>query len=90
MSAMVNTLTENEQMLVRETETGQLAQLDEDGLVDLHLRRMTYTGALRSGRLRLEGSPPLARKFRSWFRTSPFADYLPQHVAGPSIGHVAT
>ncbi|WP_027345575.1 hypothetical protein [Hamadaea tsunoensis] len=38
MRAMVNSLTETEQLLVRETETDQLTELDEDGLADLHLR----------------------------------------------------
>lgn len=54
---------------------------DSQTLVDLHLRRMTYSAALRSGRLRLEGQPSLAKKFRTWFHTSPFAEYLPEHGA---------
>lgn len=55
---------------------------DSQTLVDLHLRRTTYLAALRSARLRLDGPPSLARKFRTWFKTSPFADYLPERSAG--------
>jgi hypothetical protein len=38
MDALLNSLTEAELMLVRETEPDRLAGLDEDGLVDLHTR----------------------------------------------------
>ena len=38
MSALLNSLTEAEMMLVRETESAQLAELDEDGLAALHTR----------------------------------------------------
>ena len=55
-----------------------VCQTDGDTLVDLHLRRTTYTAALRSGRLTLQGPPSLVRMFRTWFKTSPFADYLPE------------
>jgi DNA-binding HxlR family transcriptional regulator len=58
-----------------------VCRTDSQTLVDLHLRRTTYTAALRSGRLTLEGPPSLARKFRTWFKTSPFADYVPERVA---------
>jgi DNA-binding HxlR family transcriptional regulator len=44
-------------------------------LVELHLRRTTFAGALRSERLRLAGPPRLTRGFGSWFRASPFAAY---------------
>jgi DNA-binding HxlR family transcriptional regulator len=57
-----------------------VCQTDGRTLVDLHLRRSTYTAALRSGRLTLEGPPSLARKFRTWFKTSPFADYLSERA----------
>lgn len=57
-----------------------VCQTDGRTLVDLHLRRATYTAALRSGRLTLEGPPSLARKFRTWFKTSPFADYLSERA----------
>jgi DNA-binding HxlR family transcriptional regulator len=54
-----------------------VVRTDATTLVDLHLRRTTYPAALRSGRLVLHGPPALSREFRTWFRTSPFADYLP-------------
>jgi hypothetical protein len=38
MNALLNSLTETEQMLVRDTERDRLAELDEDGLVELHTR----------------------------------------------------
>jgi DNA-binding HxlR family transcriptional regulator len=53
---------------------------DSETLVALHLRRTTYAAALRSRRLTLEGSPGLRRGFASWFRTSPFADFLPERA----------
>jgi DNA-binding HxlR family transcriptional regulator len=45
-------------------------------LVDLHLRRTSYTSAVREGRLALEGPSVLTRQFRSWFRASPFVPYV--------------
>ena len=57
-----------------------ICHTDGQTLTDLHLRRTTYVAALRSGRLTLEGPPSLARQFRTWFRTSPFADYLPERA----------
>jgi hypothetical protein len=51
MNALLNSLTEAELMLVRETEPAQLAKLDEDGLVALHTRirraRDKYTTSYR-------------------------------------------
>jgi DNA-binding HxlR family transcriptional regulator len=44
-------------------------------LVELHLRRISYTSALRTEQLRLAGPPRLTRSFGSWFRASPFAAY---------------
>ena len=38
MSALLNSLTEEESNLVRETKLAQLKELDEDGLVKLHRR----------------------------------------------------
>jgi len=55
-----------------------LCQTDSHTLVDLHLRQITYGAALRSGRLTLQGPSALARSFATWFKTSPFADYLPE------------
>jgi DNA-binding HxlR family transcriptional regulator len=60
-----------------------ICRTDATTLVNLHLRRTTYAEALRSGCLALEGPPALTRTFRSWFRTSPFADYLPTAAATP-------
>lgn len=57
-----------------------VCQTDSRTLVDLHLRRTTYEAALRSGRVRLDGPPALTRKFPTWFRTSPFAEYLPEQA----------
>ena len=54
-----------------------VCRTDATTLVDLHLRRTTYPEAVRSGRLALDGPPALTRTFQTWFRTSPFADYLP-------------
>jgi len=45
-------------------------------LVDLHLKRITYSDAIRTGRLTLDGSATLIRQFPTWFRTSPFADFV--------------
>lgn len=61
-----------------------LCDTDSRTLVDLHLRRITYSQAVRAGRLRLEGPAQLQRRFVYWFRTSPFADYLPEPPAGPA------
>src|SRR3990170_4015426 len=53
MRALLGSLTENEQALVRETERDQLADLDEDGLVALHTRvrraRDKYVSVYRRG-----------------------------------------
>lgn len=54
-------------------------------LVDLHLGRVTYTQAIRAGRLRIEGSPHLERRFVHWFRTSPFAAYVPNPYTVPVV-----
>ena len=59
-----------------------LCETDSRTLVDLHLRRITYAHAVRVGRLRLEGSAQLRRRFAHWFRSSPFADYVPEPPAG--------
>ncbi len=53
MSALLNSLTEAEFLLVRETEPAQLAQLDEDSLLELHTRirgaRNKYSKLYRRG-----------------------------------------
>lgn len=61
-----------------------LCDTDSRTLVDLHLRHITYPRAVRAGRLRFEGPPGLQRGFVHWFRTSPFADYLPGPDAAPA------
>jgi DNA-binding HxlR family transcriptional regulator len=50
---------------------------DAQTLVDVHLQRLTYERARRTRRLELSGPTPLVKAFRGWFRTSPFAPYLP-------------
>ncbi|WP_433830694.1 hypothetical protein ACQP2E_11525 [Actinoplanes sp. CA-015351] len=51
MDALLGSLTENELALVRETEPGRIAGLDEDALIDLHNRvrraRTKYVKAYR-------------------------------------------
>lgn len=55
---------------------------DAATLVDLHLRRTSWDAAIRSGRLTLCGPPTLCREFRGWFRTSPFAEFVPPAADG--------
>jgi len=49
---------------------------DPATLVDLHLRKLDYRAAIRTGRVELIGPPRLCRQFRTWFRSSPFAAYV--------------
>jgi DNA-binding HxlR family transcriptional regulator len=51
---------------------------DAKTLVDLHLKRLSYAEAVRSERLRLDGPTRLTRRFPTWFRTSPFAEFIPR------------
>jgi hypothetical protein len=60
-----------------------LCDTDSQTLVDLHLRRTTYPQAVRAARMRFAGPPDLQRSFVHWFKTSPFADYLPGAYAAP-------
>jgi DNA-binding HxlR family transcriptional regulator len=53
-----------------------IVHTDTATLVALHLEQLSYDEALRAGRVRLDGPPALTRKFRSWFRTSPFAPFV--------------
>jgi DNA-binding HxlR family transcriptional regulator len=53
-----------------------VCRTDSATLVDLHLKRLDYPTALRTGRVELIGPPTLIRGFRNWFRTSPFADFV--------------
>ena len=57
-----------------------VACTDSATLVDIHLTRITYAQAVRTGRLTLSGPPGLARAVVTWFRPSPFAPYLPQRT----------
>jgi DNA-binding HxlR family transcriptional regulator len=54
-----------------------VCQTDSATLIDLHLKRLGYRTAIREGRINLIGPPRLIRQFPSWFRTSPFADFVP-------------
>lgn len=62
-----------------------VCRTDSTTLIDLHLKRLGYPAAIREGRVDLIGPPRLTRQFRSWFRTSPFADFIPaEPVSGKS------
>ena len=61
-----------------------VCRTDSNTLVDLHLSRLTYPGAIRAGRLELLGPPHLTDQFRSWFATSPFAPFIPPTPANRS------
>ncbi|HEY0617301.1 MAG TPA: helix-turn-helix domain-containing protein [Kribbella sp.] len=54
-----------------------VCRTDTTTLIDLHLKRLGYTAAIRDGRVELVGPPKLTRQFRNWFRTSPFAEFVP-------------
>lgn len=54
-----------------------VVRTDAATLVDLHLRRLSYAAAVRAGLLELDGPPVLTRRFGSWFRSSPFAEFVP-------------
>jgi hypothetical protein len=54
-----------------------VCQTDSTTLIDLHLKTLSYQAALREGRVDLIGPPRLTHRFRSWFRTSPFAEFIP-------------
>jgi hypothetical protein len=71
-----------------------VCRTDSATLMDLHLKRLGYPAAIREGRVDLIGPPRLTRQFRSWFRTSPFADFLPAELVSgrgrtARIGHGA-
>jgi DNA-binding HxlR family transcriptional regulator len=50
-----------------------VAVTDSACLVDIHLTRTSYTEAVRTGRLVLDGPLGLARAFMTWIRVSPYA-----------------
>src|SRR5262249_46886296 len=51
-----------------------IARTDAACLIDIHLKRISYEQALRSGRLSLAGPPQLTSAFTTWIRPSPYAD----------------
>jgi hypothetical protein len=53
-----------------------VCRTDSATLIDLHLKRLGYRAAIRQGRVELIGPSQLTRQFSSWFRTSPFADFI--------------
>jgi DNA-binding HxlR family transcriptional regulator len=55
-----------------------VVRTDAASLVDLHLERMSYADAVRSGRLALAGRRDLVRALPTWFHASPFAPYVPK------------
>ena len=57
-----------------------ICRTDSTTLIDLHLKRLGWPTAVREGRVELIGPPRLSRQFRSWFRTSPFAGFIPAAV----------
>jgi DNA-binding HxlR family transcriptional regulator len=54
-----------------------VCRTDAKTLVDLHLTQLTYPRAIRTGRVELTGPPQLCKAFPGWFRSSPFAAYVP-------------
>ena len=66
-----------------------IARTDTACLIDIHLKRISYQEALRSGRLSLEGSPQLTAAFTTWIRPSPYADIVSARQARCPPGHSA-
>src|SRR5260370_20617496 len=54
-----------------------IARTDSACLIDIHLKRISYREALRSGRLSLEGPPQLTGAFMTSVPPSPYADVTP-------------
>lgn len=67
-----------------------VCRTDAVTLIDLHLKRLTYPAAIRSRRIELLGPPTLTRQFRTWFRTSPFAAFIPAEPSSSATGTAAT
>jgi DNA-binding HxlR family transcriptional regulator len=63
-----------------------IARTDASCLIDIHLRRTTYSSALRNRRLVMDGAPQLIRQFVSWIRPSPYADVAPARQPGTDGG----
>jgi len=64
-----------------------IARTDAACLIDIHLKRISYTEALSSGRLSLEGPPQLTAAFTTWIRPSPYAEIVPARQAHRPRGH---
>ena len=64
-----------------------IARTDAACLIDIHLKRISYQEALRSGRLSLEGPSQLTAAFTTWIRPSPYADIVPARQARCPPGH---
>jgi hypothetical protein len=64
-----------------------IARTDAACLIDIHLKRISYLEALRSGRLSLEGPPQLTAAFTTWIRPSPYAGIVPARQARCPPGH---
>ena len=54
-----------------------VCRTDSRTLIDLHLKRLGCRAAILQGRVDLIGPPRLTNQFENWFRTSPFADFIP-------------
>ena len=65
-----------------------IARTDAACLIDIHLKRTSYSEALRSGRLSLEGPRQLTEAFMTWIRPSPYAEIVPagNHAARVAMG----
>jgi len=64
-----------------------IARTDAACLIDIHLRRISYQQALRSGRLTLDGPPQLTTALTTWIRPSPYAGTVPARQALCPPGH---
>lgn len=51
-----------------------VVRTDSECLMNIHLRRMAYHDAVRTGRFTLEGPTDLVRGLMTWLRPSPFAE----------------
>ena len=65
-----------------------VARTDVACLIEIHLKRISYQEALRSGRLSLDGLPQLTGAFMTWIRSSPYADVAPaRYPRRPPVPH---
>ena len=63
-----------------------IARTDAACLIEIHLKRISYREAVRSGRLSLAGPPQLTGAFMTWIRSSPYADVVPVRYPRPPQG----